>query len=110
MNPGDFKQRLIFQIPAGGTNDEGYPILDPVEYTKAWGSLKTLKGNTRFIAAQSQMQHQREFTIRYQPKLEDHKRPKELELIWKGIKHEIESIENDDGLNIMMTVICKAVT
>lgn len=110
MNPGDLKQRLTFQIPAGGRDDDGYPITNPIVYTKAWGSLKTLKGNTRFIAAQSQMQHHREFVIRYQRKLEDDERPKSLELVWKGKRHEIESIENDDGLNETMTVFCKALS
>jgi len=110
MNPGDFKQRLTFQIPKGGKDEDGYPIIEPIEYAKAWGSLKTLKGKTRFIAAQSQMEHMREFTIRYQRKLEDGERPKQLELVWKGKPHKIESIENDDGLNVTMTVFCKAVT
>lgn len=109
INPGDFNQRLIFQIPAGGTDEEGYPIIEPVEYTKAWASLKTLKGNTFYAAAQNNMEHIREFTIRYQKKLSDLERPKRLRVIWKGIPHDIESIENDDGLNITMTVRCKAV-
>lgn len=110
MNPGDLKQRLIFMIPAGGVSEDGYPILEPTEYTKAWGALKTLKGRTRFIAAQLQMEHMRQFTIRYQKKLENGIRPQNLEIYWKGEKHQIESIENDDGLNVTMTVFCKAVT
>ena len=110
MNPGDLRQRLTFQIPAGGRDDDGYKITDPVEYTKAWGKLNTHKGRTRFIAAQSQMQHHREFIIRYQRKLDDGERPKKLELVWKGKRHKIESIENDDGLNETMTVYAEAVT
>ena len=110
MNSGDFNQRLIFQIPADGTDEDGFPILEPIPYAKAWGSLKTLKGRSRYIAAQSQMEHNREFTIRYQSKLDDLERPHNLELKWKGKLHEIESIENDDGLNVTMTVVCKAVT
>src|SRR5690625_4398797 len=110
MNSGDLNQRLIFKIPAEGTDEDGFPILEPVTYAKAWGSLKTLKGRSRYIAAQSQMEHNREFTIRYQPKLDDLERPNNLKMKWKGILHEIESIENDDGLNVTMTVVCKAVT
>lgn len=110
MNPGDLKHRLIFQLPTDGVDEDGYPILEPTVYTRAWGKLKTLKGHTKFVAAQSQMQHHREFTIRYQPILEDHQRPKELKLLWKGQKHTIESIENDDGLNKTMTVLARAVT
>lgn len=114
INPGDFNQRLIFQIPAGETDEEGYPIINPVEYTKAWASLKTLKGNTFYSAAQNNMQHIREFKIRYQRKLDDGFRPKRLQVNWKkngkDIIHDIESIENEDGLNITMTVRCKAVT
>jgi len=110
MNAGDLKQRLTFQIPAGEKDEDGYPIIDPELYTKAWAELKTQKGNTRFIAAQTEMQHQREFTIRYRNKLDDAERPKKLELVWKGKRHKIESIENDDGLNETMTIYCEAVT
>ena len=110
MNSGDLRHRLIFQLPKEGYDDDGYPILEPTVYTKAWGKLKTLKGHTKFVAAQSQMQHHREFVIRYQKKLEDSERPKDLIFTWKGQKHEIESIENDDGLNKTMTVFARAVT
>src|SRR5690625_26069 len=97
INPGDFKQRLTFQLP-NGKDEEGYPTPGPVDYCKAWGSLKTLKGNTFYAAAQNNMEHNREFTIRYQNKLADGQRPKGLQVKWKGITHEIISIENDDGL------------
>ncbi|WP_017470621.1 phage head closure protein [Amphibacillus jilinensis] len=109
MNAGDQIHRLIFK-QNHAIDEEGYPILSEIEYTKAWGSLKTLKGNTRFLAAQSQMEHNREFTIRYQKKLLDSERPKSLIVYWRKKKHEIESIEDDDGLMKTMTVILKAVT
>lgn len=110
INPGELKQRLIFQKPAGGTDDEGFPITNPTEYTKAWGKLKTLRGDTFYAAAQRNMEHNRNFTIRYQKKLEDGERPNGLIVTWKGIDHDIESIENDDGLNVSMTVILRAVS
>lgn len=109
MNAGYLKQRLTFIINEG-TDEQGYPIDEPIEYLKAWGSLKTLKGRTRFLAAQSQMEHNREFTIRYQKKLDDTNRPSNLKVKWKGKLHDIESIESDDGLNVTMTVVLKAVT
>jgi len=110
VNPGELKQRLIFQQPPGGTDSDGFPINEPTEYTRAWASLKTLKGSTFYAAAQTNMEHNRDFTIRYQRKLEDDVRPKGLIVVWKNIKHEIVSIENDDGLNVTMTVVCKAVS
>lgn len=109
MNPGDLKQRLIFQQP-GGTDENGYPIPGPIEYTKAWASLTTLQGQTRFVAAQSQMEHSRQFSIRYQRKLDHGERPDNLEFVWRNQVHEIESIEDDDGLRKTMTVIGKAVS
>lgn len=109
MNPGDLKQRLIFKLPAGGTDADGFPINSPSVYTKAWAKLKTLKGNNFYAAASTNMEHNREFTIRYQRVLEDGFRPFGLILEWKGIEHEITSIENDDGLNISMTVVAKSV-
>lgn len=109
MNAGYFRQRLTF-IVNNRVDEYGYPTDEPTEYTKAWGKLKTLKGRTRFLAAQSQMEHNREFTIRYQKKLEDANRPTNLKAKWKGQLHDIESIESDDGLNVTMTVILKAVT
>jgi len=110
MNPGDLKQRLIFQQPDGGVDDDGFPITGPTTYAKAWAKLKTLKGRTFIAAASTNMEHNREFTIRYQRKLEDGIRPKGTTLVWKGINHEITSIENDDGLNTSMTVIAVAVS
>ncbi|WP_018934604.1 phage head closure protein [Gracilibacillus lacisalsi] len=109
MNAGDQRHRLIFK-QNDAVDEEGYPIPGGVEYTRAWASLKTLKGNTRFLAAQSQMEHNREFTIRYQKKLLDSERPKSLIVYWRKKKHEIESIEDDDGLRQSMTVVLKAVT
>lgn len=110
INPGDLKQRLTFLRPAGGKDDDGFPIDQPTEYTKAWGALKTLKGKSFYEAASTNMQHNREFTIRYQRKLADEVRPKGLIVMWKKIKHEIISIENDDGLNVSMTVVVQAVS
>lgn len=49
MNPGDMKQKLIFQIPSGGTDEDGFPIDEPSTYTTAWGSLKTLKGSSFLV-------------------------------------------------------------
>lgn len=109
MNAGDQRHRLIFK-QNDAVDEEGYPIPGEVEYARAWASLKTLKGNTRFLAAQSQMEHNREFTIRYQKKLLDSERPKSLIVYWRKKKHEIESIEDDDGLRQSMTVVLKAVT
>lgn len=109
MNAGDLRQRLIFK-QKNGRDESGYPINDPVVYTKAWASLTTLKGRNRFIAAQSQMEHNREFTIRYQSKLADNERPDGLFVVWRNVDHEIESIEDDDGLKQTMTVVLKAVT
>lgn len=104
MNPGDLKQRLIFQEPAGGTDEDGFPINEPIFYTKSRAALKTLKGRLFYAAKSEQMEQSREFTIRYQKKLDDGNRPENLELVWKGKNHEIESIENDDGLNVSMTI------
>ena len=110
VNSGDMDQRLFFKIPVGGKDDDGFPINKPVEYTKAWGSLKTLKGNTFYAAAQSNREHNREFTIRYQRKLLDSERPHNLVAFWREQEHEIESIEDDNGLRKTMTARLKAIT
>ncbi|WP_245835691.1 phage head closure protein [Virgibacillus ndiopensis] len=109
INPGELKQRLTFQQPAGGQNENGFPINEPIFYCNAWAKLKTLKGNSFYAAASENLEHNREFTIRYQQKLDDGVRPEKLELVWKGKTHQIESIENDDGLNTTMTVYARAV-
>lgn len=110
MNAGDLRQRLIFQQPDGGVDEDGFPIVGPTIYGKARARLKTLRGRTFIAAASTNMEHNREFTIRYQEKLMDGIRPKGILVIWKGIKHEITSIENDDGLNVSMTVVAVAVS
>ena len=110
MNPGDLDQKLVFQSPSGGTDDDGFPISEPSTYTTAWGSLKTLNGKSFYAAAQVNMQNNRVFTIRYQKSLMENVRPNNLQVLWRGISHDIESIENDDGKNDSMTVILKAVS
>lgn len=109
INPGDLDQRLYFVITEG-EDDDGFPTPEPIVYAKAWAALKTLKGNAFYTAAQGNMQHIREFKIRYQWKLDDEERPKRLQVKWKNKLHNIESIENDDGQNVTMTVRCRAVT
>lgn len=111
MNPGDLKQIILFHLPDNEKDDEGFRIENPkpIIYTKARAKLKTLKGKTFYAAAQHNMEHNREFTIRFQKILEDGIRPKSLTVQWKGINHEIVSIENDNGLNKTMTVVVKAV-
>ncbi|HLR91834.1 MAG TPA: phage head closure protein [Atopostipes sp.] len=110
MNAGEFNQRLIFMQPPKQDGAYPNPDAEPTVYTKAWGRLKTLKGSTRFIAAQSQMEHNRDFTIRYQKKLSDMERPKQLIAMWRDKEHEIESIEDVDGLKKEMLIVLKAVT
>lgn len=110
MNPGELKQRLIFEQPTGTTNENGFPIDEPTLYLKARAKLKTLKGNTFYTAATTNMEHNRAFTIRYRKELMDGNRPKGLLVAWRDIRHEIVSIENDDGLNITMTVFVRAVS
>lgn len=110
MNPGNLDQKIVFQAPAGGVDDDGFTIDNPSTYTTAWGALKTLKGSSFFSAARDNLEHNRVFTIRYQRRLMDDVRPKGLKVLWRGISHDIESIENDDGQNVTMTVILKAVS
>jgi SPP1 family predicted phage head-tail adaptor len=110
INPGEFKQTIVFQVPSTSKDADGFPIAQPIEYLRAKGKLETLKGRSFYAAAQNSMEHNREFTIRYSKKLADGIRPHDLELVWNQTTHEIVSIENDNGLNQTMTVICKAVS
>lgn len=110
MNPGELKQKLIFQVPAGGQDEDGFPIEQPTTYLTARAKLKTLRGRNFYTAAQTNMEHNREFLIRYRKELLDEVRPPKLQVLWRGKKHDIESIEDDDGLRTTMTVIVKAVS
>ncbi|WP_244856737.1 phage head closure protein [Oceanobacillus sp. J11TS1] len=101
---------MVFQLPAGGTDDEGFPITESIEYTRAWASLKTLKGRSFYAAATSNNENMRDFQIRYQPKLSDEKRPNNLIVTWRGKEHSIESIEDDDGLKKTMSVRLKVIS
>lgn len=110
MNAGKLRHRLIFMVCKEGQDADGFPIDKKIEYARSWASLKTLKGSTFYAAASTNMAHNREFTIRYQKGLDFENRPDGLTVMWKNKEHEIESIENDDGLNVSMTVILKAVS
>lgn len=102
MNPGELKQVIFFMLPVRNAS--------PVEYTRSRGKLRTLKGKLLTEAFQNNTEHNREFTIRYQKNLSDSERPSSLYLVWKNIKHDIISIENDDGLNKTMTIVARAVS
>jgi SPP1 family predicted phage head-tail adaptor len=108
VNAGELIHRLIFK-QMDAVDNSGYPIPEGIDYAKAWGSLKTLKGRTRYLAAQSKSENNREFIIRYQKKLLNSERPRSLYVYWRDEKHEIESIEDDDGLRKSMTVILKVI-
>ncbi|QGH35136.1 phage head closure protein [Gracilibacillus salitolerans] len=108
MNAGKLRERLKFQIPAGETNENGFPITEPTHYKTVWGGLKTLRGNRFYAAAQNNMENNREFTIRYQKSLDENERPNNLTVVWNKKEHEIVSIENDDGLNVSMTVVVRS--
>lgn len=108
-NPGEFRQRIKFQSPPG-IDEEGFPLKNPTVYLEVWAKLKTLRGYSFYAAAQNNMEHNREFTIRYRKELDDVVRPPELKVVWNNTEHEIVSIENDNGLNETMTVIVKAVS
>lgn len=109
LNAGDLRQTLHFQYEEDGADDDGYPTTVTVDYLTSKAKLKTLKGRTFFEAAQHNLEHSREFTIRYRPQLDDDSRPHNLYVLWKGNKHTIHSIENDNGLSETMTIFLKLV-
>lgn len=110
MNTRKARQRIAFKRPIGGTDKDGFREKNYENYLTVYAELKTLKGRTFYAAAQNNMEHNREFKIRYTPLLSDAERPKGLVVFWNEIEHQIVSIENDDGLNRFMTVVVKAVS
>ncbi|MCR6111757.1 phage head closure protein [Bacillus sp. A301a_S52] len=110
MDPRKAKHRITFLTANDATDGDGFNIHDPKPYVTVWAELRTLKGRTFYSAAQNNMQHNREFILRYHQALNERNRPRKLTLLWQGIEHEIESIEDDDGLRKTMTVVAKAVT
>lgn len=108
--PGEFRQRITFQQPAGGTDADGFPVNQPTIFLETWAKLKTLRGYPFYAAAQDNVEHNRVFTIKYRRELEDDIRPVGIKVLWKRIEHDIVSIENDNGLNETMTVIVRAVS
>lgn len=109
LNAGDLRQTLLFQYEDDGQDEEGYPSTVLIDYITTKAKLRTLKGRTFYAAAQENMENSREFTIRYRKALDEEVRPNGLFAVWKDKRHEIYSIENDDGLNATMTVFLKVV-
>lgn len=109
LNAGDLRQKLLFQYEGEGQDEDGYPSTVPIDYVSAKAKLRTLKGRTFYAAAQENMENSREFTIRYRKELDEKVRPEGLFALWKEKRHDIVSIENDDGLNATMTVLLRAV-
>lgn len=109
LNNGDLRETLKFQYEGEGTDDEGFPSTVVIDYLSSRAKLKTLKGRLFYEAAKENLQNSREFTIRYRKELDDESRPYNLFALWKGKKHTIHSIENDDGRNETMTVYLRAV-
>lgn len=109
LNAGDLRQKLYFQYEKEGTDNEGFPSTVVIDYISSRAKLKTLKGRMFYEAAKENLQNSREFTVRYREKLDDENRPHNLYVMWKGKKHTIDSIENDDGLYETMTIYLKSV-
>lgn len=108
MNQGRAKNRITFKTPSEGKDSDGFPIVDPVHYVTVFAELNTLKGRSFYAAAAEQKEFNREFSIRYQKKLDEKNRPENLIMFWNGLQHDF-ILENDDGLNVTMTVFAKAV-
>lgn len=97
-------QRITFLNPPGGVNENGYPIKVWTEHITVWASLKTLKGRSFYAAAGTNLENNRMFEIRYRANVDDKMRIK-----WRGVEHEIISLEDDDGQRKKIIVYCKAV-
>lgn len=110
MPAGKYRHRITFQQPPDGTDEDGFPLTEPVEYLTVWAQLKTLRGSRFYDAAQSNMERNREFIIRYRKELTDGVRPDNLQVFWNEVTHDLVSIEDDDGLHKTMTVIVRAVS
>lgn len=109
LNAGDLRHRLYFRYDSQGVDDDGFPMPIVTDYISAKAKLKTLKGRNFYMSAQENKENIREFTIRYRRELDDGRKPHGLFVVWKDKRHEIEFIENDNGLNATMTVLLKVV-
>lgn len=107
MNPAKLRHRITFVKPPpdGATDADGFPITDWTPVVSVWASLVTPKGRTFYQAAAVQMERNREFTCRYRDDVDDRMRVR-----FKNVDYEIVSLNNDDGLNKTLTVICQEVS
>lgn len=97
------RHRITFLVE-GGKNERGFRTNEWIKHDTVWAALKTLKGRAFYEAAKTNMQHNREFTIRYRQDIHG-----DMRILWNGQIHEITSIDNDDGLNHTMTIFARVV-
>src|SRR5690625_1902097 len=104
MNPAKLDQRITFLNPPGGVSDSGFISDEWTEHKTIWAALKTLKGRSFYAAANTNLENNRMFEIRYREDINDRMR-----IRWRGVDHDIISLEDDNGQKRTMTIYCKAV-
>jgi len=65
INIGDLNKRITLQEFTSGTNENGFPIEEWVDYKTVWASINNLFGKEFYAAKAVQSENTVEFLIRY---------------------------------------------
>lgn len=97
-----FNNRIeIYKRVSSGPYPDEYEM---VTIAKPWADVKTIKGREFFQSNMTISEMPVRFIIRYRKGIETNMR-----INWKGKDYDIESVQNDNGLNQTLTLYGKTV-
>jgi SPP1 family predicted phage head-tail adaptor len=80
------------------------------DYGKYWAMIKTVKGNEYISAAQEKFEKTVRFVVLYSKTLEDfiNAEKTSFEIVYKGITYDVKDANNDDEMNVKVTIIAES--
>jgi len=106
---GRFNKRVSLHGPVVRGDEIGNQIEQHDELIRVWAMIKTLKGSEYYAAAQTNAVYVTRFVVRYSKQLEallqQHKT--KIEIHYKQVVYDIQSVINDDEMNQTFTILTK---
>lgn len=108
-NSGRFNKRIMIHGPVVKQDAIGNEVESFEQLDKLWSKIKTLKGSEYFAAAQTNATNVTRFVVRYSQRLDElfQKHKTKLEIHYKQVVYDVQSVINDDELNQTFTIIAK---
>jgi SPP1 family predicted phage head-tail adaptor len=104
---GRFNKKIIVFGPVFTQDEIGNDKETFEEICRLWSMVKTTRGSEYFAAAQTNSENTVRFVVRYSAFLQDifDTDKTKLEILYKSVRYDVQSIINDDEMNQTFTII-----